>query len=318
MMPKVLVAEISGKRPGDKSKRPTEKYSVKYDHVIISNNSEGYVTEWPIINVPADYVTYYKDNHKQSENAWYAPMNRSYAIKYAREHGYDYLIQLDDNIIKLEIGYLLQKGGKTVRFREQSGNKMMDDFISMLVCVLQNTNAAMAGFELAGSAMPHHLFLRERFVYSFFGLNLSICPAYFQGDFEDDIEYRYKCAELGFPVVMICPFRYGKTGQHSNKDESGNRAAYTQAGLKRGANMSLLHGDQYRCGFTKKTASTMSQKEGKFFKHEMKPFQLGVMVKDPDAIKGKFLEIVKKYARTKEDKAVVKIKHKTTVNKNGK
>ena len=54
-MPKILVVEISGKRPGGKNNRPTEKLSISYDHLIISNNSEGYETEWEIINVPPDY-----------------------------------------------------------------------------------------------------------------------------------------------------------------------------------------------------------------------------------------------------------------------
>lgn len=84
----VLVVEISGKRPGSKKERPTEKYQINYNKLIISNNSDGYNTEWDIVNVPADYQEYYIKNYKQSENAWYAPMNRSYAIKYAKEHGY--------------------------------------------------------------------------------------------------------------------------------------------------------------------------------------------------------------------------------------
>ena len=105
---KILVVEISGKRPGDKKKRTTEKFDVSFDHLIISNNSEGYETDWQIVNVPDDFVNWYKENCRTSENAWYAPMNRTYAIKYAREHGYDYLIQLDDNIKFLEICYVTE------------------------------------------------------------------------------------------------------------------------------------------------------------------------------------------------------------------
>jgi hypothetical protein len=66
--------------------------------VIISNNADGYVTDIPIVMVPDGYRQWYVANHKNSENAWYAPMNRSYAIKYAREKGYRYLVQMDDNI----------------------------------------------------------------------------------------------------------------------------------------------------------------------------------------------------------------------------
>lgn len=48
----ILVVEISGKRPGNKDARPTEKNNIKYDKLIVSNNSEGYETDWTIVNVP--------------------------------------------------------------------------------------------------------------------------------------------------------------------------------------------------------------------------------------------------------------------------
>ena len=202
-MSKVLVVEISGKRPGTAAQRPTERFKIGYDHLIISNNSDGYESEWPIVMVPPEYVEWYKENVKTSDNAWYAPMNRSYAIRYAREHGYDYLVQLDDNIVYLEIAYLLEgKDGKTKRYRQQSQTEMMDDFIDMLCTVLDNTNAAIAGCDLRSCA-PSRLFLSERFCYSFFALNLKRCPDIYHGDFEDDIEFRLKCAEMGYQSVMV-------------------------------------------------------------------------------------------------------------------
>lgn len=147
MNKEVLVVEISGKRPGNSDARPTEKNNISYDKVIISNNSEGYETDWDIINVPDDYVEWYKSNIKNSDNAWYAPMNRSYAIKYAREHGYKYLIQLDDNIVMFQIAYshkykedgILCK--KEYRATSKSGdNDMLNDFIDVLVETLKQTN----------------------------------------------------------------------------------------------------------------------------------------------------------------------------------
>lgn len=154
-----LVVEISGKRPGNEKDRPTEKYNISYDKVIISNNSEGYDTKWPIVNVPQDYVDYYKENFKHSDNAWYAPMNRSYAIKYAKEHGYKYLIQLDDNITNINIrckykNKILYINNKTLQF---------DDIIDMLVCVLENTNAGMSGCDIVSMSTPESKFLAEDF-----------------------------------------------------------------------------------------------------------------------------------------------------------
>lgn len=133
-MSRILICEISGKRPGGVKQRPTERFTTKYDHLIISNNSNGYDTDWDIVNVPDDYVEWYKENVKTSDNAWYAPMNRSYAIKYARENGYDYLIQADDNIKFFEIAYKIDDSdGVTRRYRRQFSRGTMDDIVEMLI-----------------------------------------------------------------------------------------------------------------------------------------------------------------------------------------
>ena len=309
LMAKILVVEISGKRPGGVSARPTEKMEITYDHLIISNNSEGYETEWDIVNVPEDYVEWYKENVRMSETAWYAPMNRSYAIKYAREHGYDYLVQLDDNITALEIVYQIKEDGILHKYRRGGGGQdMVNDFISFMGVVADNTNAAMVGMQLNGSASPHADFLGERYCYSFFLLDLKSCPDIFHGDFEDDIEYRMKCAEMGLPIIKIMPFRYSKKGQLSSKDESGNRAAYTKAGLKRGEHMRVLHGDLYSCGYSYKTASTTTKTDGQFFKHRVKSFKVGTQTKGTEQINRAFLELLKKYAEPHEDRAIIKEK----------
>lgn len=308
-MSKILVAEISGKRPGNTKQRATELFNITYDHLIISNNADGYETDWPIVMVPDDYMAWYKENVKTSDNAWYAPMNRSYAIKYAREHGYDYLIQLDDNITTLEISYMIKDADGVIR-RYRSVNKpgMINDYIEMLCCVLENTNAGMAGCELNGIAVPDGSFLKERYCYSLFALNLAVCPDLFHGDFEDDIEYRLKLTEMGLPAIMVCPLRYGKTGQKSAKDETGNRAAYTAAGLKRGEHMRVIHGDIYSCGFSGRTASVMSKMDGKYFKHKIKPVKVGAIIKNKEAIERKMLEIFAKYATPYGDKVIIKEK----------
>ena len=310
----VLVAEISGKRPGDSSKRPTEQFRIDYDHVIISNNSDGYITEWEIVNVPDDYRQWYVDNLKNSDNAWYAPMNRSYAIKYAREHGYKYLIQLDDNIRSIEIAYLLEKQGKryryTLPFALKSTSEMMNDFIEMLVLVLKNTNAVMSGCNLEGTAMPDNAFLRERYIYSLFALDLENCPDVFHGDFEDDIEYRLKCRQMGKPTVQIVPLRYGKTGQKSNKDLTGCRAEYAKQGLKRGAHMSVLYAQDYSARMTKKAHSTNARADDEAinFKHDLKPWKVGVIVYDMQPIKEQLAMMLKKYNAPKPDQTITRTK----------
>jgi hypothetical protein len=279
--------------------------------VIISNNSQDYETDWDIVNVPEDYRDWYIANVKCSENAWYAPMNRSYAIKYAREHGYDYLVQLDDNIVKLEIATLGMVGdGITKRVRVVDKPDMMNEYIEMLCTVLENTNAAMAGCQLAGLGTTETRFLAERYCYSLFALDLSVCPDVFQGDFEDDIEYRLKCAQMGLPVVQVSPLRYGKIGQNKTKDLTGCRAEYVRAGLKRGEHMQILYGDVYRCKMRQKGQSIKAKYDSEKinFKHFLTPFKVGVVIYDYEKIKQKMRDIFKKYDERHTDKIVIKEK----------
>lgn len=289
----VLVVEISGKRPGSKKQRPTEKYDISYDKLIISNNSIDYETDWKIVNVPEDYKKWYIENYKQSENAWYAPMNRSYAIKYAKEHGYKYLIQLDDNIQGITIA--MKMDNKKIAI---GNNKLkFDDFIEMLITVLENTNAGMAGCDMVSMSTPNNQFLAERFCYSLFALKLDICPPIFQGSFEDDIEYRLKLYQMGIPCIQCIPLKYHKTGQAKNKDLSGCRAEYLKQGVKRGEQMRKLYGNIYSCGMASgaKAGRQGQRRNQVLFKHRLKPIKCGVIVYDMKAIQNKFKEILKHY-----------------------
>ena len=306
-----MIAEISGKRPGNYKQRPTELFETVHDKVIISNNSEGYTTTWPIVNVPDDYKQWYVENIKNSENAWYAPMNRSYAIKYAREHGYDYLVQLDDNILQLAIESMVEKDGITAR-RRILGIHLFEDFVKMFEAVLDNTNAAMVGCQLNGMSSPEAKFLAERYCYSIFMLNLSCCPDVFQGDFEDDIEYRLKCAQIGRPVVQIPWMRYGKVGQQKNKDLTGCRAEYAKKGILRGEHMSKLYGDVYSAKMTNLAHHVHAKRETEnvHFKHTLKPWKVGVIVYDMEPIENCMKEILKKYPGKVKTPCLIKEKRK--------
>lgn len=297
----VLIVEISGKRPGTKKDRPTEKMMTKYPHVIISNNADGYITDWPIVIVPEEYKQWYIENAKQSENMWYAQMNRSYAIKYARENGYKYLVQLDDNILQLDISYIIKKDDYNKEYRRSIGvgtsEDALDDFIDLLLCVLDNTNAGMAGFNLC-STVPTDEIIKERYVYSFFALKLGVIPDYFHGDFEDDIEFRLKLKQMNIPVLQVEFMRYGKVGADQGKtgDLTGCRAEYAKAGIKRGEHMRKLYGETYSCGTKNRSNTTNGRKIGVYFKHHIKGFQVGCCVKDHEEILDKIRYILKKYA----------------------
>ena len=187
---------------------------------------------------------------------------------------------------------------------------MMNDFLDMLVLVLKNTNAVMTGCNLMGTTMPDESFLRERYCYSLFALDLKNCTSVFHGDFEDDIEYRLKCRQIGKPVVQVVPLRYGKTGQKSNKDLSGCRAEYAKQGLKRGAHMSVLYSSDYSARMTKKAHSTnaIADAEAINFKHDLKTWKIGVIVYDMQPIKDKMLVMMKKYNKHHSDAVITKEK----------
>lgn len=308
MSRRILVAEISGKRPGGKAKRPTEKFSYGFDKVIISNDSDGYVTDWPIVHVPQDYEEWYKEHCKMSDIAYFAPMNRSYAIKYAREHGYDYLVQLDDNIVSFKIRYRLVLPDKTVESYSTSAaiknnNQLAEDMLNYLVDVLEQTNAGMAGMVPDAASVPKGDWLRERYVYSAFVLDLSKVPSYFQGDFEDDIEYRLKLKQVKVPSIEVAVFHYSKTAQNKGngkQDSSGNREAYIKAGLNRGQRMAQLYGDYYQRGLSNR-GSGIKRKDQAKFRHKVKPFKLGVRVKLANTLKQDMLDLFAKYATKKND-----------------
>ena len=155
--------------------------------------------------------------------------------------------------------------------------------------------------------------MSERYVYSLFGLDLRKIPNEYQGDFEDDIEFRLKLNQMNIPSLQICPLMYGKTAQQINKDLTGCRAEYLKAGVKRGEHMRMLYGDIYEAGI-----SSFSNRAGKqevdenitYFRHKLKPIKLGVVFKNKKEIDDKMKEILKKYAITKENKISIKEKNK--------
>lgn len=313
MKPKVLIAEISGKRPGDKMQRPTEKFNFDFDKVIISNNSDGYETTWGIVNVPDDYRDWYKAHCKMSDSAYFAPMNRSYAIKYAREHGYDYLVQLDDNILSFSIKYQINlDDGAFCSYstiaKTPHKDELPNDMFRYMIEVLQNTNVGMIGMAPDSASVPQDDWLKERYVYSAFVLDLNRVPPYFQGDFEDDIEYRLKLRQIKVPSLEVVPFHYAKTAQGDGKgeDTSGNREAYIKAGLKRGEHMSKIYGDVYQRGWSDRGSGIRRAKKVKF-RHKVKSFKVGVRIKNLRFLKEHMLKIFGKYVTARKDELQVTV-----------
>lgn len=241
-----------------------------------------------------------------SESAYYAPMNRSYAIKYAREHGYKYLVQLDDNIISFNIRYAVGDKSYTTLVSTPNIEELPQDMFRYFKTVLDNTSAGIVGMTLAGASLPSSDWLRERYVYSAFMLKLDSIPDYYQGDFEDDIEFRLKLKGMQIPSLMVCPFQYIKTAQGDNKDLTGNRKAYKDAGLKRGEHMSKIHGDMYSRGWSSRGSGVKRKRGVKKFRHKVKPFKVGTRVSNINELKQGMLDLFAKYATPRKD--IVKYK----------
>ena len=70
--------------------------------------------------------------------------------------------------------------------------------------------------------------------------------------------------------------------------------------------MRILNGDVYSCGFADKTASVKAAKDGKYFKHRLKPVKVGAMLRDKWELYQQMSDILKKYACPVEDKVLIK------------
>lgn len=278
---KVLVTIISGKRPGGVDERPTEKYYLDFDELIVSNNSDDYYTDFEIVDVPEDYMKWYKENVKTNDKSFYAPMNRSYAMKYAREHGYRYNVQLDDNIKHLEIAYAIGDKKYRTTVNNQHNDVMLQKMLEYFKVVLEETNAGIVGMDLCEASVPH-------------------------GDFEDDIEFRYKLQQMGVPMIKVNPFRYGKVSQ-AGSDLTGNRAAYEASGVDRGRVVSEIYGDQFERGTSTRGSGTARGVEEKF-RHRMKGFKVGITVNDVDRLKSDMKNILEFFA----EKRTNEVKYGTT------
>ena len=271
----ILVAEISGCRPGC---RPTEDLDFgSLDKVVISNDSRGYRTSWPIVDVPSEYRERFIRDCAIDEG-WRAPMNRNYAIEYARANGYRYLVQCDDNIKTLHLGskFRMRSARGSLRFSAPYWQSITaEQAIKVFVALLQDTNAAVVGGAMMAVLGQGAAFVAERYCYSFFAMDLErIGATRFSGCFEDDIEFRFKLARTECPTLQVPVITYGKTT--TGGDNSGNRALYSDVGMARGKVMSMLYGDKYRARVSPNGRKSTVRSTESCFAHTIKRFQVGV------------------------------------------
>ena len=282
LMNKTLVVEISGRRAGPVSARPTERLDFgSLDKIIVSNDSEGYDTEWPIVNVPDEFRAEFLRS-RAIDNGWQAPMNRAFALEYARARGYRFVVQVDDNIIALQLASkrILQKRGNrengTTRYVSPvCGVPKAYECVELFTTLLSETNAGVVGGSLAAVCSAGSAWLSERYCYSFFAIDLAKTGrTNFLGCFEDDIEFRFQLTRKGIPTIQLPFVRYSKT--QVTGDKTGNRALYSTIGLDRGKTLRRLYGEKYRCGKAEGRRGTAKIYEP-FFSHSLKVLKTGIV-----------------------------------------
>jgi hypothetical protein len=285
----VLVVIVSGNRLN----RPTENFNINGNTVIISNNSAVYVSRYPIIDVPDDFIEYYRENWSLSDFGMKTPLVRSYAIKYAREKGYKYIVQLDDNITGFSLRYFNSKKGLV---HTQIYN--ITPILNALVDILRYTNVGMSGLDMQAISIPTDKLVAERYLYSILCMDLEKV-SYFFGDVEEDIAMRYQLAQKNIPTAVLVPFKYSKTGQLSSGDKSGNRGMYDELQTNRGLIMSKIYGDKYKRGTSniiRNIAGLSRVRDNEIFRHKLKKFKVGIKVKNEialnESLRTSFYEII--------------------------
>lgn len=213
------------------------------------------------------------------------------------------------------IKYLVKADGIQMRYATlastQNKDQLPNDMIKYMEQVLDRSNVGMIGMAPDAASLPQDDWLKERYVYSAFMLNLEIVPPVFQGDFEDDIEYRMKLKQAGVPSLEIVPFHYSKTAQQKaqskKEDVTGNRQAYKEAGLNRGKVMSKIYGDTYSRGWSDQGSGVKRIEGQKKFRHKIKSFKVGVRIKDVSTLKNEMLKLFAKYATKRSDNLEISV-----------
>lgn len=258
----VLVAVISGKRPLLRQ-RPTAKilpglpwhcvWFVREDQANEyepdGNEIHAYDTDWA-----SEYArAHWRHPKAEWEHGGFhgAFTGREAAMRYAEEHGYGYVVQLDDNIS--EMGY---RDSNRQRLRALADPATC---LLHLTLLAQSTNAHMVGAQLNASAPDKIRLLRNGFPYSCFTEKTANRQPWY-GPFEDDIMHAMEYGLHGGPqrtVAITDAIRYTKPGVASKRD--GMRGHYDNS---RGLELPRRYPDNARLTVTRRTLSNSDKAKG--------------------------------------------------------
>lgn len=281
----IIVCEISGRRPGTSAARPTEALGSRgLDFVIISNDSSGYITDYPIVNVPESFQADFCRRNQVQRIGWQAPCNRAYAIEYARARGYRYCLQVDDNIESLSIAVMGEKesGGRRreLRFSEPKED-LLAVFADVMIAVLKHSNAGLVGPAEAG-IIPSPKLLKEVVVWFMFTIDLERCAGIeFHGGVCDDMDYELKLNRAGIPQAKISCLLAQKAWPKG--DVTGNRQFYRDLDDEFPAVMRRIYSDVYT-PVRKYRRNAAGDGVESFWGHRLRYKRAGLFVDDPDAL----------------------------------
>lgn len=270
----ILYVIVSGKRPKAKD-RKTETLQIlaKRKTVIISNNSDGYHdTRYPILDVPQEFRDEFA-KYCITKFGGMVPMNKQFAVEFARARGFRFLAILDDNILSSPNRWFEQLKPFD---HEQDEIAMTERFERCARLILRNTNAGVVGAELSNIHLPgaYNTLLSEGRPYSYVFLDLEKdLPIQF-GDVEEDIIFCDNCWRKNIATVVLRWITYGKTSQGTGvkeqryRDTSGNRSEYDAMTGARGENASKIIGLAHGMRTTRRATPGKRQYQ---YKHTLPP-----------------------------------------------
>jgi hypothetical protein len=228
----LLPVVISGGRP-KLAQRQTCKFLPSFEGVTaapvwIVRESEANDYEddgHEIVSVPEDWAYEYASSHwmepdPPEKGGFYgAFVSREYACKIAEERGYWGVLQLDDNIVRLEV--FTNKGKETA-----TRNGGLALFVDILAAITCSTNGYMVGAQLSSVASIQKIkTARTGFPYSLFIERLGEAREHWYGPYEDDIThaFQYGTRADGSTALCVDALRYKK----ESKSKTGMRSQYS-------------------------------------------------------------------------------------------
>lgn len=229
--PRLLVTVISGGRP-QRRQRPTEKFLPELanlgdvEYVVREDQAAGYdiPTGVGLNTYPVEWADRYARAHWRHPRAVFTPggfhgafTGREWAMHTATERGYDAVLQLDDNIVKIGPLDANRTGGFTTTSSERMFRATSE--------VLFSTNLMMLGIQLSAVRPRSEPVVRVGFPYSAFWERTGPGRMPYYGPFEDDIMHAMEYGLHGGPhrtAGLVSNFAYNK----ESKSGTGMRSHY--------------------------------------------------------------------------------------------